>query len=137
LAVRRRRVRGGGLKLGTYDIELPALSSRRASESDQCSVVLVMQTPGEGLTGDICRDDLFVRDVSALELQCSYTNTESMLARRVLLLCSIVEYVLKTYPAGSVLQLGAGTSIIRDECQATGTCTKEFAALGMALRPRA
>jgi hypothetical protein len=99
-----------------------------------------MQTSGEGLTGDIGRDDLFVLDVSALELQCSYTNTESMLARRVLLPCSIVEYVLNTYPAGSILKLGAGTSIIQDECQATGTCTKEFAALGTAvpaLRPRA
>jgi hypothetical protein len=43
----------GGEQLGTYDADLPDLSSERALEDGgHCGVVLVMQIPAKGLTGD-------------------------------------------------------------------------------------
>jgi hypothetical protein len=127
---------GGGEKLSSYDVELPASSGRRSFEDcNECGIVLITETAPGRLPRDIGHDDHLVRDVSALRLLCSCACTEDTLERRRLLPCSVAESVVHKHPAGSTLQLGALTHIIRDERQATRTCTiddsyRKFAAPG-------
>jgi hypothetical protein len=114
---------GGGEKLSSYDVKFPVSSSGRSLEDcRKCGIVLVTETaPGRSPRDMSWRP--FGRDVSALRLQCSCACTEDTLERRRLLPCSVAESVVHKHPAGSTLQLGALTHIIRDERQATRTCT--------------
>jgi hypothetical protein len=101
------QLNGGGEKLSSYDVELPTSSGRRSFEDcNECGIVLITETAPGRLPRDVGHDDHLVRDVSALRLQCSCTCTEATLERGHLLLCGVVESLLRTYPAGSTLQLG-------------------------------
>jgi hypothetical protein len=91
-------------------------SGRALKENDQCVVLFVAKMSAGGLAGDICHDDLVVRDISALRLQCSYscTDTDGVLGRRGFLLGSVVEVVVHAHLASTSLHFRGKTHMIRN-----------------------